>query len=41
MSGGAAFVFDEAGDFRASCNLEMVDLEPLRSPRTRTWSATS
>jgi glutamate synthase (ferredoxin) len=29
MSGGAAFVFDEFDEFRARCNLEMVDLEPL------------
>jgi glutamate synthase (NADPH) large chain len=32
MSGGAAFVFDKAGDFDRRCNLEMVDLEPLREP---------
>ena len=30
MSGGSAFVFDEDGDFRQRCNLEMVDLEPLQ-----------
>jgi glutamate synthase (ferredoxin) len=30
MSGGTAFVFDEAGDFTQRCNLEMVDLEPCR-----------
>jgi glutamate synthase (ferredoxin) len=30
MSGGSAFVFDESGDFPQRCNLEMVDLEPLR-----------
>src|SRR6266481_4417025 len=29
MSGGLAFVLDEAGDFKARCNLGMVDLEPL------------
>jgi glutamate synthase (ferredoxin) len=29
MSGGTAFVFDEAGDFSARCNHEMVDLEGL------------
>ena len=30
MSGGIAYVFDEAGDFAdLRCNLEMVDLEPL------------
>jgi glutamate synthase (ferredoxin) len=29
MSGGLAFVLDEAGDFRSRCNLGMVDLEPL------------
>src|SRR6185437_7583102 len=32
MSGGTAFVFDETGDFATRCNLEMVDLEPLRDP---------
>ena len=32
MSGGIAFVLDEAGDFPQRCNLEMVDLEPLREP---------
>ncbi|WP_422929785.1 glutamate synthase large subunit [Singulisphaera sp. PoT] len=32
MSGGSAFIFDEAGDFPQRCNLEMVDLEPLREP---------
>ncbi len=30
MSGGFAFVLDEAGEFPQRCNLEMVDLEPLR-----------
>jgi glutamate synthase (ferredoxin) len=30
MSGGSAFVFDESGEFPQRCNLEMVDLEPLR-----------
>jgi glutamate synthase (NADPH) large chain len=29
MSGGRAFVWDKDGDFRARCNPEMVDLEPL------------
>jgi len=29
MSGGVAYVLDEAGDFRLRCNLGMVDLEPL------------
>jgi glutamate synthase (ferredoxin) len=32
MSGGSAFIFDETGEFPARCNLEMVDLEPLREP---------
>ena len=32
MSGGAAFLFDESGESRQRCNLEMVDLEPLREP---------
>jgi glutamate synthase (ferredoxin) len=27
MSGGIAYVLDEAGDFKVRCNLEMVDLE--------------
>ena len=30
MSGGSAYVFDEPGEFPQRCNLEMVDLEPLR-----------
>ena len=29
MSGGLAFVLDEAGDFKARCNLGMVDLEAV------------
>jgi glutamate synthase domain-containing protein 3 len=29
MSGGMAFVLDEAGDFKRRCNLGMVDIEPL------------
>jgi glutamate synthase (ferredoxin) len=29
MSGGVAYVLDEAGDFRVRCNLGMVDVEPL------------
>ena len=29
MSGGIAFVLDEAGDFKRRCNLGMVDLEAL------------
>ncbi len=32
MSGGAAYVFDEAGEFPARCNLEMVALEKLEEP---------
>ena len=32
MSGGSAFVLDATGDFPQRCNLEMVDLEPLRDP---------
>jgi len=31
MSGGIAYVFDEAGDFIDKCNPEMVDLDPLES----------
>jgi glutamate synthase (ferredoxin) len=30
MSGGVAYVLDEAGDFPAHCNLEMVGLEKLK-----------
>jgi glutamate synthase (ferredoxin) len=29
MSGGIAYVIDEAGNFAQRCNLEMVDLEPF------------
>ncbi len=29
MSGGVAYVYDEDGDFKDRCNLEMVDLFPL------------
>ncbi|MBI3126747.1 MAG: glutamate synthase large subunit, partial [Candidatus Tectomicrobia bacterium] len=32
MSGGVAYVLDEAGDFRRRCNMEMVDLEELVVP---------
>jgi glutamate synthase domain-containing protein 3 len=31
MSGGEAYVLDEAGVFRSLCNQEMVDLEPVES----------
>jgi glutamate synthase domain-containing protein 3 len=31
MSGGIAYVFDEAGDFAARCNTAMVTLEPVLS----------
>ena len=30
MSGGIAYVYDEDGLFDVRCNLEMVDLEPVR-----------
>jgi glutamate synthase (NADPH/NADH) large chain len=29
MSGGIAYVLDEAGDFEQRCNLSMVELEPI------------
>ena len=29
MSGGVAYVLDEAGDFERRCNLAMVELEPV------------
>ncbi|MBI4198883.1 MAG: glutamate synthase large subunit, partial [Chloroflexi bacterium] len=32
MSGGIAYVLDEAGDFRRRCNLDMVELEPVEDP---------
>ncbi|NEQ32595.1 MAG: glutamate synthase subunit alpha, partial [Leptolyngbya sp. SIO4C5] len=32
MSGGVAYVLDEAGDFASRCNTEMVDLERLEEP---------
>jgi glutamate synthase (NADPH/NADH) large chain len=33
MSGGVAYVLDEAGDFKSNrCNLEMVELEPVVEP---------
>jgi glutamate synthase (NADPH/NADH) large chain len=31
MSGGIAYVLDEAGDFQKLCNMSMVDLEPVLS----------
>jgi len=31
MSGGIAYVLDEAGDFERRCNTEMVELERIRS----------
>jgi glutamate synthase (ferredoxin) len=32
MSGGVAYVLDEAGDFASRCNTQMADLEPLTDP---------
>jgi glutamate synthase (NADPH/NADH) large chain len=29
MSGGIAYVLDEAGDFSSHCNMAMVELEPI------------
>jgi glutamate synthase (NADPH/NADH) large chain len=29
MSGGVAYVLDEAGDFASRCNMAMVELEPV------------
>jgi glutamate synthase domain-containing protein 2/glutamate synthase domain-containing protein 1/glutamate synthase domain-containing protein 3 len=31
MSGGIAYILDEAGDFESKCNLAMVDLEPIEA----------
>jgi glutamate synthase (NADPH/NADH) large chain len=36
MSGGIAYVYDADGLFDVRCNLEMVDLEPVRSTSDRT-----
>ncbi|MDZ7379664.1 MAG: glutamate synthase subunit alpha, partial [candidate division KSB1 bacterium] len=33
MSGGIAYVLDEADEFRSRCNLETVTLEPLNDPK--------
>jgi len=32
MSGGVAYIFDEAGDFATRCNTQMVGLESLEEP---------
>jgi glutamate synthase (ferredoxin) len=32
MSGGIAYILDEAGDFSTRCNTQMVDLEALEDP---------
>jgi glutamate synthase (ferredoxin) len=32
MSGGIAYVWDEAGDFKTRCNVGMVDLEKVTEP---------
>ncbi len=43
MSGGVAYVLDEAGDFATRCNQEMVGLEkladPTKSRRFGNWSS--
>lgn len=31
MSGGIAWIYDTKGNFKANCNLEMVDLDPLET----------
>jgi glutamate synthase (NADPH/NADH) large chain len=31
MSGGVAYVLDEAGDFEKLCNMSMIELEPVLS----------
>ena len=41
MSGGAAFVLDESGEFPSRCNLDMVALEKLEEPEDVERSATS
>jgi len=35
MSGGLAYVYDEARGFDGRCNLDMVDLEPVSDPEDR------
>jgi glutamate synthase domain-containing protein 3 len=32
MSGGIAYVYDPMQDFDLRCNLDMVDIEPVREP---------
>ena len=32
MSGGAAYIYDEAGDFATRCNTQMVAIEPFEDP---------
>ncbi|MCY6491580.1 glutamate synthase large subunit [Leptolyngbya sp. GGD] len=32
MSGGAAYIYDEAGDFASRCNMQMVAIEPFEDP---------
>jgi glutamate synthase (NADPH/NADH) large chain len=34
MSGGIAYVLDEAGDFESRCNMAMVELEPITGDAT-------
>jgi glutamate synthase (NADPH/NADH) large chain len=34
MTGGIAYVLDEDGDFDLRCNLDTVDLEPVRAGTT-------
>ena len=34
MSGGHAYVFDEAGDFARKCNTELVDVAPIAEDDT-------
>jgi glutamate synthase (ferredoxin) len=33
MSGGIAYILDEAGDFATRCNTQMSDLETLQDPQ--------
>ncbi|MGH8024392.1 MAG: glutamate synthase-related protein, partial [Limisphaerales bacterium] len=37
MSGGIAYVLDEAGDFASRCNMELVGLEPLSEADEIEW----
>ncbi len=41
MSGGVAYVLDEAQTFEKRCNKEMVSLGKLEIPKRRSWCTAS